>query len=331
MIVIAEPKETVLTNQLNKLKAELTVIQKATDSQSTSITTTRQEVLKGLSATNSTNSSSLHAFVDQQIGELIKNNPELKDGKITSTEPQNVSTDQNDQLVNEKQEKAEPSDPQAVQLAIDPSYETDVNEIELKSTLPEKEKLLALVQRDEEFIAQIDQALNQVENELKRQPENDQLRAKQVTLSNLKTTASDRIQTRTESMKANEKKVDAETDVKPIISSTQLLIDSHASDVEQVKSNSSYSEEQRFSALDQTDEVLRSALSERLKVIQEELVVSPSSAALRGEQVQIEEQLNVLDAAMSERQQLRDVKKNNADDLALNAPKESNVKEVNQE
>jgi chromosome segregation ATPase len=73
----AEPKETVLTNQLNILKAELTVIQKATDSQSTSITTTRQEVLKGLSATNSTNSSSLHAFVDQQIGELVKNNPAL--------------------------------------------------------------------------------------------------------------------------------------------------------------------------------------------------------------------------------------------------------------
>jgi chromosome segregation ATPase len=77
-IAAAEPKETVLTNQLNKLKAELTVIQKATDSQSTSIKTTRQEVLKEFSATNSTNSSSLHAFVDQQIGELIKNNPELK-------------------------------------------------------------------------------------------------------------------------------------------------------------------------------------------------------------------------------------------------------------
>lgn len=329
-IAAAEPKETVLTNQLNKLKAELRVIQKATDSEN-STSTSRQEALNQLSATNTTNSSTLHAFVDQQIGELIKNNPALKDGRITSSEPQNESTDQNDQLVNETQEKAEPSDPQAVQLAIDPSYETDVNEIELTSTLPEKEKQLALVQRDEEFIAQIDQALNQVENELKGQPENDQLRSKKVTLSNLKTAASDRIQTRTESIKANEKKVEVETDVKPIVSSTQLLINSHVSDVEKVKSNSSYSEEQRFNALDQTDEVLRSALSERLKVIQEELVVSPSSVALRGEQVQIEEQLNVLDAAMSERQQLRDVKKNKADDLARNAQKESNETEVNQE
>ncbi len=329
-IAAAEPKETVLTNQLNKLKAELRVIQKATDSEN-STSTSRQEALNQLSATNTTNSSTLHAFVDQQIGELIKNNPALKDGRITSSEPQNESTDQKDQLVNETQEKAEPSDPQAVQLAIDPSYETDVNEIELTSTLPEKEKQLALVQRDEEFIAQIDQALNQVENELKGQPENDQLRSKKVTLSNLKTAASDRIQTRTESIKANEKKVEVETDVKPIVSSTQLLINSHVSDVEKVKSNSSYSEEQRFNALDQTDEVLRSALSERLKVIQEELVVSPSSVALRGEQVQIEEQLNVIDAAMSERQQLRDVKKNKADDLARNAQKESNETEVNQE
>jgi hypothetical protein len=330
-IAAAEPKETVLTNQLNKLKAELTVIQKATDSQSTSITTTRQEVLKELFATNSANSSSLHVFVDQQIGELIKNNPELTNVKNTSTEERNESTDPNDQLVNEMQEKAEPSDPQAVQLTVDPSYETDVNEIELTSTLPEKDKQLALVQRDEEFIAQIDQALNQVENELKRQPENDQLRAKKVTLSNLKTAASDRIQTRTESIKANEKKVEAETDVKPIISSTQLLIDSHASDVEQVKSTTSYTEEQRLSALDQTDEVLRSALSERLKVIQQELVDSPSSVALLDEQVQIEEQLNVLDATMSERQQLRDVKKNKADELARNAQKESNETDVNPE
>ena len=251
-IKLIESEKSIIQKEIDKTSIEkykinqqIQILQDAISNKSIA-TVNKDRALKALAETEKVNSNTLTSFVNQQIIELEKQDPSLKDRIVVSSGLKGPN--------------------------IFEEYKASLKGIQDDPSLSKEDRLYRILANERSAIRQLDLRLEEIENLQIENKFNEKLNKEKQAILSYKNEINDQIlqhEKQVETLVANEGVADPET----VITSIQPTYNENKNFIE---SNNNLSENEKITALNREDEKLLVAVETELKKIDSQLIKTPN-------------------------------------------------------
>ena len=256
IVIIKEERDnlqrTIDKKSLDKYQVnqQIEILQDAISNKSVA-SVTKEQASKALAETEKTNSNTLTAYVTQQINELEKKDPTLKDRIVVTSglRAQNIYSD----------------------------YKSSTKGIQDDPSLSKEDKIYKLLSNERNAIKQLEKRLEEIEKLRENDKTNEQLNNEKAALLTYKQEIEEQI-AKHEKLVENLLSQNGSNDPEILVNA---LEPGYSDNKKAVESNPNLSEEEKLTALNAEDEQLVSSVNKELASVQKQLTADPSNAKLK--------------------------------------------------
>ena len=233
-----------------QVNEQIEILQDAISNKSVA-SVTKEQASKAIAETEKTNSNTLTAYVTQQINELEKKDPTLKDRIVVSSglRAQNIYSD----------------------------YKSSTKGIQDDPSLSKEDKIYKLLSNERNAIKQLEKRLDEIEKLRENDKTNEQLNNEKAALLTYKQEIEEQI-AKHEKLVENLLSQNGSNDPEILVNA---LEPGYTDNKKAVQSNPNLSEEEKLTALNAEDEQLVSSVDKELASVQKQLAADPSNAKLK--------------------------------------------------
>jgi hypothetical protein len=253
-----------------KINQQIEILQDAISNKSIA-TVTNDKALKALAETEKVNSNTLTSYINQQIVELEKEDPSLKERIVVSSGLKGPN--------------------------IFEEYKASLKGIQDDPSLSKEDRLYRILANERSAIRQLDLRLEEIENLLNENKFDEKLNKEKQAILTYKNEINGQIslhEKQVETLVSNEGVGDVET----VITSIQPSYNENKNGIE---SNSNLSEKEKITALNREDEKLLTSVETELKKIDSQLIKTPKDKAILIKQSTLTKIKTETTAAINER------------------------------
>ena len=233
-----------------QVNQQIEILQDAISNKSVA-SVTKEQATKAIAETEKTNSNTLTAYVTQQINELEKKDPTLKDRIVVSSglRAQNIYSD----------------------------YKSSTKGIQDDPSLSKEDKIYKLLSNERNAIKQLDNRLEEIEKLRENDKTNEQLNNEKASLLTYKQEIEEQV-AKHEKLVENLLSQNGSNDPEILVNA---LEPGYTDNKKAVESNPNLSEEEKLTALNAEDEKLVSSVDKELTSVKKQLAADPSNAKLK--------------------------------------------------
>jgi len=233
-----------------QVNQQIEILQDAISNKSVA-SVTKDQATKAIAETEKTNSNTLTAYVTQQINELEKKDPTLKDRIVVSSglRAQNIYSD----------------------------YKSSTKGIQDDPSLSKEDKIYKLLSNERNAIKQLDKRLDEIEKLRENDKTNEQLNSEKTALLNYKQEIEEQV-AKHEKLVKNLLSQNGSNDPEILVNA---LEPGYTDNKKAVESNPNLSEDEKLTALNVEDKQLVSSVDKELASVKKQLASDPTNAKLK--------------------------------------------------
>ena len=233
-----------------QVNQQIEILQDAISNKSVA-SVTKDQATKAIAETEKTNSNTLTAYVTQQINELEKKDPTLKDRIVVSSglRAQNIYSD----------------------------YKSSTKGIQDDPSLSKEDKIYKLLSNERNAIKQLDKRLDEIEKLRENDKTNEQLNSEKTALLNYKQEIEEQV-AKHEKLVENLLSQNGSNDPEILVNA---LEPGYTDNKKAVESNPNLTEDEKLTALNVEDKQLVSSVDKELASVKKQLASDPTNAKLK--------------------------------------------------
>ncbi len=253
-----------------QVNQQIEILQDAISNKSVA-SVTKEQATKAIAETEKTNSNTLTAYVTQQINELEKKDPTLKDRIVVTSglRAQNIYSD----------------------------YKSSTKGIQDDPSLSKEDKIYKLLSNERNAIKQLDKRLEEIEKLRENDKTNEQLNNEKASLLTYKQEIEEQV-AKHEKLVENLLSQNGSNDPEILVNA---LEPGYTDNKKAVESNPNLSEEEKLTALNAEDEQLVSSVDKELTSVKKQLAADPSNAKLKEKEANLTQIKSATESSIANR------------------------------
>src|SRR5574343_403948 len=260
-----------------QVNQQIEILQDAISNKSVA-SVTKEQATKAIAETEKTNSNTLTAYVTQQINELEKKDPTLKDRIVVSSglRAQNIYSD----------------------------YKSSTKGIQDDPSLSKEDKIYKLLSNERNALKQLDKRLEEIEKLRENDKTNEQLNNEKAALLTYKQEIEEQI-AKHENLVENLLSQNGSNDPEILVNA---LEPGYSDNKKAVESNPNLSEEEKLTALNAEDQQLVSSVDKELASVKKQLSADPDNAKLKEKEANLSQIKSTTENAIAARDKEKEQK-----------------------
>src|SRR5574343_499206 len=253
-----------------QVNQQIEILQDAISNKSVA-SVTKEQATKAIAETEKTNSNTLTAYVTQQINDLEKKDPTLKDRIVVSSglRAQNIYSD----------------------------YKSSTKGIQDDPSLSKEDKIYNLLSNERNALKQLDKRLEEIEKLRENDKTNEQLNNEKAALLTYKQEIEEQI-AKHENLVENLLSQNGSNDPEILVNA---LEPGYSDNKKAVESNPNLSEEEKLTALNAEDQQLVSSVDKELTSVKKQLAADPGNAKLKEKEANLSQIKSTTENAIAAR------------------------------